>query len=111
MAFKCGHCGKKHDTVEEGRQCAGVESQVTILNDRSQEFLRDLLRQFGLVLTNDMTPETIPRQDGKKILHGLIDARRLKASSKPYSLPDGVLHDPKARTSPSSVRKPTRRRG
>jgi hypothetical protein len=75
----------------------------------AQKFLGDLLKQFGLVLTGDMTPETIPWQDGKKILAGLIDARRLKSSSKPYSLPDGVLHDPKARTSPGSVKRPTQK--
>ena len=130
MAFKCGHCGKRHDTIAEGRECAAnkrqakgddtpatpdflkqdVDAQTEHMRPGAQKFLADLLRQFGLVLTNDMTPATIPWQDGKKILHGLIDARRLKSTNKPYSLPDGVLHDPKARTSPSSVRQPTRKR-
>jgi hypothetical protein len=124
--FKC-ICGEKHDTVSEGRKCfenkrqargddspatpgflkEDVDSQTEHMRPGAQKFLGDLLRQFGLVLTNDMTPETIPWQDGKKILAGLIDARRLKASSKPYSLPDGVLHDPRARTAPGSVKRPT----
>jgi hypothetical protein len=126
MPFKC-ICGKKHDSVSEARQCfenkrqargddspatpgflkEDVDSQTEHMRPGAQKFLSDLLRQFGLVLTNDMTPETIPWQDGKKILAGLIDARRLKASSKPYSLPDGVLHDPRARTAPGSVKRPT----
>ena len=119
MAFKCGHCGNKHDTVKEAQQCFESKRQnkddsqtvqAETMRPGAQKFLGDLLRQFGLVLTNDMTPETIPWQDGKKILHGLIDARRLKATNQPYSLPDGVLHDPKARTSPSSVKRPTRDR-
>jgi hypothetical protein len=127
MAFKCGHCGNKHDTVSEAMQCfeskkqakgdnsppapakKDADAQPETMRDAAQKFLSDLLRQFGLVLTNDMTPETIPWQDGKKILHGLIDARRLKATGKPYSLPDGVLHDPKARTSPSSVKRPAQK--
>jgi hypothetical protein len=123
MAFKCGHCGEKHDKAEEALKCAAskygkkkeqhhpvraldaatpdfiekaLELQTEHMRPGAQKFLSDLLRQFGLVLTNDMTTETIPWQDGKKILHGLIDARRLKSSSKPYSLPDGVLHDPPA---------------
>ena len=130
MAFRCGHCGEKHNSVKEAQQCfenkrqakgddspktpdflkQEVDAQPEYMRDGAQKFLSDLLRQFGLVLANDMTPETIPWQDGKKILHGLIDARRLKSSSKPYSLPDGVLHDPKARTSPASVRHPTANR-
>lgn len=130
MAFKCGHCKGRHDTVAEAQQCFknkrqakgddspatpdfikdDVDAQTEHMRPGAQKFLGDLLRQFGLVLTGGMTPETIPWQDGKKILHALIDARRLKATSKPYSLPDGVLHDPKARTSPSSVRQPTRKR-
>lgn len=126
MAFKCGHCGEKHNSVKEAQQCfenkrqakgddspptpdfikQEVDAQPEHMRDGAQKFLSDLLRQFGLVLTNDMTPETIPWQDGKKILHGLIDARRLKSSSKPYSLPDGVLHDPRARSAPGSVKRP-----
>lgn len=121
MAFKCGHCNGRHDTAAEGLKCfnqklearrnaAGddspktpdfikkeVDAQPGHMRPDAQKFLGDLLRQFGLMLTNDMTPETIPWQDGKKILSGLINARRLKASSKPYSLPDGVLHDPIAK--------------
>lgn len=130
MAFKCGHCKGRHDTVAEGQKCFAnnrqlkgddspatpdfikkdVDAQTEHMRDGAQKFLGDLLRQFGLVLTNGMTPETIPWQDGKKILHGLIDARRHKASGNPYSLPDGVLHDPKAKTSPSSARRPTQHR-
>jgi hypothetical protein len=130
MAFKCGHCGEKHDTVKEAQQCfenkkrkkgddtpptpdfikKEVDEQAEHMRPGAQKFLSDLLRQFGLVLTGGMTPETIPWQDGKKILHALIDARRLKATGKPYSLPDSVLHDPKARTSPASVRRPTEKR-
>jgi len=130
MAFKCGHCGDRHDTVKEGQRCfeskrqakgdnkskttsdflkGVVDAQIETMRPGAQKFLADLLRQFGLVLANDMTPETIPWQDGKKILSALIDARRLKASGKPYSLPDGVLHDPRARTSPSSVKRPAQK--
>lgn len=140
MAFKCGHCKGRHDTVEEARQCAEtkeqerrerhargtekfhqddtpptpqflrpeVEAQIATLNDKSQEFLRDLLNQFGLMLPNGMTPATIPWQDGKKILAGLIDARRLKAAHKPWTLPDGILHDPNATS--AGARRPTQRR-
>lgn len=130
MAYKCGHCRERHNTAAEGRECAEsrrrergddspstpkflkqeVDAQTEHMRPGSQKFLGDLLRQFGIMLANDMTPETIPWQDGKKILSGLIDARRLKASSKPYSLPDGVLHDPRAKTSPGNVRQPTRQR-
>lgn len=129
MPFKCIPCGGRHDTVAEAKQCFAnkrqakgddspatpkflkidVDEQEPHMRTGAQKFLGDLLRQFGLVLANDMTPETIPWQDGKKILAGLIDARRLKSSSKPYSLPDGVLHDPKARTAPSSVKRPAQK--
>jgi hypothetical protein len=127
MAFKCGHCKQRHDTVEEARNCAEnkrrakgddtpatpqflrpeVEAQTATMRTDSQEFLRDLLRQFGLILPGGLTPATIPWQDGRKILNGLIDARRLKASHKPWSLPDGVLHDPNATSAGS--RRPTQK--
>jgi uncharacterized protein DUF6011 len=127
MAYKCGHCKGRHDTAEEGRQCAeskrrnkgddtpptpdfikqDVDAQVGTLNEKSQEFLRDLLNQFGLILAGGLTPATIDWQAGKKILAGLIDARRLKAAHKPWSLPDGVLHDPNANS--ARFRGPTQR--
>jgi hypothetical protein len=144
MAFKCGHCGEKHDTVKEAQQCfrakkigprpgSGINyaaaertkmqsnieeqsgqhtEQVTyeFLSMGQQKFLGDLLRQFGLVLASGQDINKISYADGKKILAGLIDARRLKATNQPYSLPDGVLHDPQAKNMPGKVRQPTRQR-
>lgn len=117
MAFKCGHCKERHDTIAEGRECAAknqrktidgkvsnkylhdaLEEQSSELTVSSQKYLRDLIAQFGLVLIGGQTVETIDYRAGKKILSGLIDARRLKAMGKPYSLPDGVLHDPTVKT-------------
>lgn len=133
MAFKCGHCGNKHDTVSEAMNCfetkrkanAGdrppkpkflkfdvddqVDAQPGPMRPFAQKFLSDLLRQFGLVLAGGMTPETIPWEDGKKILHSLIDARRLKASGRTYTLPAGIGFDPKARSAPMSVKRPAQR--
>jgi hypothetical protein len=86
-----------------------VDEQPEAMRPSAQKFLSDLLRQFGLVLANNMTPETIPWEDGKKVLHSLIDARRLKSSGKPFAYPDGVLQDPRARTSPGSVKRPAQK--
>ena len=134
MAFKCGHCGKKHDTAAEGLKCFNdkvearkqakgddspptpdfikqeVDAQTEHMRPGAQKFLSDLLRQFGIKLAGGMTPETIPWQDGKKVLQGLIDARRLKATSQEWTLPDGIVFDPKGKTSPSSVKRPTQNR-
>lgn len=101
MPFKCGHCGNKHETVSQARKCAASknvpkEQRDEYLSMGAQKYLGDLLRQFRLVLAGGQTINMIPRQDGKKILEGLIDARRFKTTGKPYSLPDGVLQDPTA---------------
>jgi hypothetical protein len=121
MAFKCGHCGEKHDTVAEARKCAEARSQVksqskSQVNDepetmrpKSQEFLRDLLNQFGLMLPNNQTVETIDWQIGKEYLHALIAARRLRATHQPYSTPSALLHNPNASPKVGS-RPPTPRR-
>lgn len=106
MAIKCGHCKDKHDTVAEVRECA---RQVSTLQPEAQKYLSDLLSQFDVKLAGGKTPGTVDRQTGKKVLDSLIDARRLKASGREWSLPDGTVHDPKAKTS-IRVKRPTRRR-
>jgi hypothetical protein len=129
MAFKCGHCRGRHDTVAEGRECAAkkranagdntpptpdfikeeVDAQPEHMRPNAQKFLADLLRQFGVKLAGGMTPETVPWQDGKKVLHGLIDARRLKTTGHEYTLPDGIVYDPHAKSVHSGTRRPTQR--
>lgn len=132
MAFKCGHCKERHDTVAEARECAAKrqkfkskydelrvpeskfleaalnEEQVYTLTPATQKYLSDLLNHFNLMLVDDQTVETINYRVGKKILNGLIDARRLQATSKPYTLPysDGVMQDPTA-SNRSGERGPT----
>jgi hypothetical protein len=119
MAFKCGHCGKTHNKVAEARECAeqqqdGKQPEQEVyefLSMGQQKFLGDLMRQFGLVFADSQTEiNKISYREGKKILSGLIDARRLKATNKPYSLPDGVLLDPSKKNMPGKVREPTRKR-
>jgi hypothetical protein len=55
----------------------------------------------------DWTINTIPYRDGQAILSGLIDARRFKATGKPYSFPPGVRINP--HPSRPAERTPTRR--
>jgi hypothetical protein len=80
------------------------------MRPNAQRFLADLLRQFGVKLAGGMTPETVPWQDGKKVLHGLIDARRLKATGQEYTLPmDHLVFDPRAKSVRAGERRPTQR--
>lgn len=73
-----------------------LEDQGNTISPGTQRYLSDLLEHFSLVLAGGQTVETIDYRAGKKILAGLIDARRLQATSKPFTMPDGVLHDPTA---------------
>lgn len=106
MAFKCGHCGQKHDRVEQARECSGNEPPAPFarsaeqdhLRPKQQEYLGDLLGQFYLTLTGDLTPATISYNDGNKILQALISARRNKTMSKPFTFPDGVQMMPKGKS-------------
>lgn len=109
MAFKCPYCEGKHDTVSEARQCFSNNGTVTTkkrpeiftnLSDGQQSYLGDLLGQFYLTLDGEVTVQTIGYVDGKRILDGLIDARRLKTMDRPFSFPPGVSmmpHPPKAK--------------
>ena len=130
MAFKCGHCQGRHNTATEGRECAeskrqakgddtpptpaflklDVDAEIEHLRPSAQRFLADLLRQFGVKLAGGMTPETVDWQTGKKVLHGLIDARRLKATGQEYTLPDGIVFDPHAKSGHAGERRPTPKR-
>jgi hypothetical protein len=93
--MRCGNCKKDHDTVAKVRECYGKGSaeggQVYAnLSGTQQRYLGDLLAQFNLILADDMTPEKIDYHSGKRILDGLIAARRLKATGKSFTFPDGV---------------------
>jgi hypothetical protein len=90
--MKCGHCKQRDVTVEHVQKCSGENSQTQSGMTKKQAlYLSDLLSHFGLVLSGGLTPETINYHNGKRILDGLIDARRLQAVSKPYTMPDGVM--------------------
>lgn len=131
--MKCGHCKGNHDKVAEVLECSKVKlitnttdsgeveqnrwkrdearaaKKSSNLSEKQQGFLRDLLRQFNLALEDDLTPETISYDKGKPILNGLVDARRNKATGKPYKFPDGVLQSAnpnKSKTRTSAQRVP-----
>jgi uncharacterized protein DUF6011 len=108
--MKCGHCKGDHETVTQVRKCAGIKetgntktrslprSRATEGDDadltlKQQKFLSDLLAEFGLELQgahDGMNPATIDYQSGKRILDGLVDARRFKATGRSFTLPAGV---------------------
>ena len=100
MPFNHPHCEGKHDTVAEARECEGIEQKLPPANltEGQQKYLSDLLAGYYAKLAGDETPATISYQAGKLIMDKLIDARRLKATGKPYSLPPNILiaHSPKA---------------
>jgi hypothetical protein len=60
------------------------------MSPKQQAYLGDMLGQFYLELTDGLTIKTISYEAGKKILDGLIDARRLKMMGRNYTLPAGV---------------------
>jgi hypothetical protein len=57
-------------------------------------------------LPNGLTPATIEYGPGKKYLDALIDARRLEATGQQYTLPSGLVRDP--RKNEPKERTPTR---
>jgi hypothetical protein len=85
---KCAGKGQSARPQERGVKPLAIYKN---LSDTQRRYLRDLLAQFNLVLSGDLTVDTISYHDGKKILEGMIAARRLNATGRPYTFPDGVL--------------------
>jgi hypothetical protein len=99
MAIRCGHCKETHDTVAEVRACSQEHSGLTAgqskyehLSAGQANYLRSLLSQFRLGLVGGVTPETASYEFGRRVLEGLIDARRNRATGKDFVLPEGVFH-------------------
>jgi Family of unknown function (DUF6011) len=98
MPIRCGHCKEMHDTVAEVRDCAGVgprrDPKEGPLTMPQQKFLGDLLRQFNCELEGNEYINTISYAAGQPIISALVDARRLKATGKSFTLPRGVRQLP-----------------
>lgn len=109
--MKCGNCGEPHETVAKVRECYGdkIKSENATLSSKMSGYLSDLLGYFNLILADGMTPDKIDYQSGRRIMDGLIGARRLKATGKAYDFPDGVLVSPVPKGK-REVRTPTRRK-